>query len=162
MISIAPSERVPRHRLLRNLIDMNQFDQAETELRVFSHDFGLDGPAVRYKILLANARAVRSPGLMDEDRIFLIEKAREIASAAAARYRMHKGILVAYCEIGIETAKLTGRSEVFETAIAELKVAEDRIGDPTISVAVARLMRRISSIATEPSDTTGEILPEED
>lgn len=162
MISVAPSERVPRHRLLRNLIDMDQFDQAETELRIFHQDFKLDGPAARYKITLATARAVRSPGLMDEDRIFLLEKAREIASAAASRYRMNKGILIAYCEVGVETAKLTGRPEVFNIAIAELKVAEDRIGDPTISVAIARLMQRMSNIATEPLDLKGETLLEED
>lgn len=160
MISVAPSERVPRHRLLRNLIDMDQFDQAETELRIFQDDFRLDGPAVRYRIVLATARAVRSPGLMDEDRIVLIEKAREIASAAASRYPMNKGILIAYCEVGIETAKLTGRPEVFDTAMAELKVAEDKLADPTISVAVVRLTRRMSNIATEPLDLT-EILLEE-
>jgi hypothetical protein len=74
MISAAPVERVPRHRLLRNLISANQFDAAETELRIFQNDFGLDGPAVRHKIVLATARAVRSPGLMDEDRIVLIDK----------------------------------------------------------------------------------------
>ena len=61
MISVAPGERVPRHRLLRNLIDMNEFDLAETELRIFQNDFKLDGPAVRYKIVLAVARVVRSP-----------------------------------------------------------------------------------------------------
>ena len=162
MISVAPSERVPRHRLLRNLIDISEFEAAETELAVFRHDFGLDGPAVRYKIILATARAVRTPGLMHEDRVFLIEKAREAASAAASRYRMNKGILVAYCEVGVETAKLTGHSEVFDIALAELKIAEDRIADPTISVAIARLVRRMASIATEPLDIAVSVLVEED
>jgi hypothetical protein len=99
---------------------------------------------------------------MIEDRIVLIEKAREIASAAASRYSMNKGILIAHCEVGIETAKLTGRSEVFDTAIAELKVAEDKLADPTISVAVARLTRRMSNIATEPLDLTESLLEEEE
>jgi hypothetical protein len=161
MISVAPAERVPRHRLLRNLIDAGKFDPAETELRIFQNDFGLDGPAVRYKIILATARAVRAPGLMDEDRVVLLEKAREIASAAVSRYQMNKGILIAYCEVGLELAKLTGRAEVFEAAMSELKRAEDRIGDPAISVAIAHLTRRMSNIATEPLDVR-EILIEED
>lgn len=161
MISAAPAERVPRHRLLRNLIEANKFDPAETELRIFQNDFGLDGPAVRYKILLATARAVRAPGLMDEDRVALLEKAREIASAAASRHKMNRGILIAYCEVGLEIAKLTGRAEVFEAAIHELKIAEDQIGDPTISVAIARLSRRMSNINTEPLDLS-DILLEED
>jgi hypothetical protein len=161
MISAAPAERVPRHRLLRNLIEADKFDPAETELRIFQNDFGLDGPAVRYKILLATARAVRAPGLMKEDRVVLLEKAREIASAAASRYQMNKGILVAYCEVGLEIAKLTGRAEVFEAAMSELKRAEDRIGDPAISVSVARLTQRMSNIETEPLDLS-EIIIEED
>ena len=33
MISAAPSERVPHHRLIRNLIDQEEYDQAETEIR---------------------------------------------------------------------------------------------------------------------------------
>ncbi len=162
MISAAPAERVPRHRLLRNLIDLNKFDQAETELRIFQHDFKLDGPAVRYRIVLATARAVRSPGLMDEDRVVLLEKAREIASAAASRYSMHKGVLIAYCEVGIELAKLTGRTAVFDYALADLKVAEDKLADPTISVAVARLTRRMSNITTEPQDLTEALMEEDD
>lgn len=39
MVSAAPAERVPRHRLIRNLIEMGEFDPAETEIRVFEKDF---------------------------------------------------------------------------------------------------------------------------
>ncbi len=161
MISVAPSERVPRHRLIRNLIEADKFDPAETELRVFQSDFGLDGPTVRYKIVLATARAVRAPGLMDEDRVVLLEKAREIAIVAANRYKMNKGILTAYCDVGIEIAKLTGRAEVFEIAISDLKKAEDHIGDPAISAAIIRLSRRMANIRTEPLDLNNSPLEED-
>lgn len=148
MISVAPGERVPRHRLIRNLIELGQFERAETEIRLFRNDFGLDGPAVRYQIDLATARAVRSPGLLHEDRVVLLAKAREIAESAVSRYQMNKAIIVAYCELGIETARLTGKSEVFDRAIVELKKAEDRIGDPDISRIVARFERRMRRIPT--------------
>jgi hypothetical protein len=39
MISRAPGERVPRHRLIRNLISSGDYDRAETEIRVFESDF---------------------------------------------------------------------------------------------------------------------------
>ena len=74
---------------------------------------------------------------------------------------MHKGILIAYCEVGIETAKLTGRAEVFDSAIAELKSAEERIGDPTISRSIANLLRRMSNVASEVPDYS-EALAEDD
>jgi hypothetical protein len=161
MISAAPSERVPRHGLLRNLIDMDQFDQAETELRMFQQDFKLDGAAVRYRIVLATARAIRAPGLMREDRTVLLEKARDIAVAAVSRYRHNKTILIAYCEVGIETAKLIGSHGVFDTAIAELKLAEDRLADPNVSSTISRLERRMYNITTEAPELTEALLEDE-
>ncbi len=43
MMSIAPGERVPRHRLIHNLIDQGYFEKAETGIRLFNKDFGADG-----------------------------------------------------------------------------------------------------------------------
>jgi hypothetical protein len=74
---------------------------------------------------------------------------------------MNKGILAAYCEVGLETAKLTGRSHVFDTAIAEFKAAEDRIGDPQVSRIISQYERRMAGIATEPAEYT-ETSPVED
>ena len=56
MLSVAPKERVPRHRLIRNLIALGEYDPAEIEIRLFERDFRLDGPAARYKIDLALSR----------------------------------------------------------------------------------------------------------
>lgn len=162
MITTAPAERVPRHRLLKNLIDLNQFDRAEIELQVFQHDFGLDGPATRYRINLAAARAVRAKGLMHEDRVVLIEKATEIAVAAASRYDLHTGILVAYCEVGIEYAKLTGRCDVYQTALARLRNAQDRVGDTRIASSITRLQRRMANVTTSLVDVDEQFLDTEE
>src|SRR5699024_8873972 len=50
MITLAPSERVPRHRLIHNLIDLEHFDVAESEIRSFEKDIKADGPISRYKV----------------------------------------------------------------------------------------------------------------
>lgn len=68
MMSVVPGERVPRHRLVRNLIDSGDFDKADTEIRIFESDFGKDGPVSRYKISLLLARANGAEGIMPEDR----------------------------------------------------------------------------------------------
>ena len=151
MISVAPGERVPRHRLIRNLIELGEFERAEAEIRLFQNDFKLDGPTVRYKITLATARAIRSPGLLREDRIVLLDKARQIAETAVLKYRMNLAILVAYCDLGIETAKMTGNAMVFDKAISELKEAEDRIGDPGISGIMSRMEWRMRGVPTDPA-----------
>jgi hypothetical protein len=149
ILSIAPRERVPRHRLIRNLIALGEYEPAETEIRLFQNDFKLDGPAARYKIDLATARAVRTPGLTREDRVFLLERAREIAAGAANKFRGNKSVLTAYCEVGLELARLGGNREVFDVAIKELKQAEEVSGDLDISRRVARLESRINSISID-------------
>jgi hypothetical protein len=161
MISVAPGERVPRHRLIRNLIELGQFDAADTEIKVFRSDFKIDAPTTRYRINLATARAVRAKGLMHEDRVVLIGKAEEIAADAARKYKNVKGVLGAYCEVGIETARLAGRYDVFDTAIGLLKKAEEHVGDADISRMVARFERRMSALQVEPADVEPEDMIDE-
>lgn len=38
IVSLLPGQRVPRHRLIRNLTDMGHYDQAQTEIRIFEND----------------------------------------------------------------------------------------------------------------------------
>ena len=149
MISSAPGERVPRHRLIRNLIDLGAFEKADTEIRVFNRDFGTDGPVHRYKIRLMVARAVKTAGILEEDRIAILEKARELAAAGAERYPYNKNILSAYADVGIEYYKKTGNFVFFDEAISLLKAAEDDLGDPDISSIIARLERRIAGQSVE-------------
>jgi len=42
--SVVPGERVPRHRLIRNLIRLGEFEEAATEIRIFESDFREEGP----------------------------------------------------------------------------------------------------------------------
>ena len=146
MISKAPMERVPRHRWMRNLIALGEYNSADTEILLFQKDFKLDAPTTRYRIDLAVARAVRSPGLMTEDRIALLDKARELATAAAERFKTNKAVLSAYCEVGLEIARLTSNRLVFDTAIALLRDAEEKTGDPDISRRMARYDSRANSV----------------
>lgn len=143
MISVAPAERVPRHRLMRNLIEQQAYDLADTEIRLFQKEFGLDGPATRYKIDLQVDRAVNSPGIMQEDRSVLLEKARQYAVSAVSRFRHNKAVIISYCELGIAYARLTGDESIFAEAVSELRSAESRLGDPDIPRAISRLERTL-------------------
>jgi hypothetical protein len=154
MVSVAPGERVPRHRLIRNLIEIGEFDQAQTEIRIFDKDFGSDGPVARYRINLMVARATRSSGIMKEDRIVILEKTREEAIAITRKYQYTPQVFAAYCEVGLELYRLTGTMVVFDEAMTELKEAENRIGDPQVTQMIRRFERRLaghmsSDIATD-------------
>ncbi|CRM50574.1 MULTISPECIES: SIR2 family protein [unclassified Pseudomonas] len=144
MISIAPGERVPRHRLIRNLIDINEIEKADTEIRLFENDFKADGPVHRFKIMLLLARAERTPGILDEDRIAILDKARALASYAVDRYKDNKDIMRIFCDVGIEVFKKTKDMSVFNEAMGKLRLAEERIGDPDITGLIIQYQRKIS------------------
>jgi hypothetical protein len=143
MISVAPGERVPRHRLVRNLISTGDYEKAETEIRVFESDFGVDGPVYRYKVNLMVARAVHSPGLMGEDRVQILEDGRDLALVGISRFGLNKALLASYAELGLEYYRLTGSYSYFDEAMQKLRDAEEKLGDPDVSKIIARLTRRI-------------------
>lgn len=144
MISVAPGERVPRHRLIRNLISQGNYDQAETEIRIFDKDFGKDGPVARYGIELVTARAMNSPGILQEDRIAILKQARQLAVAAIERYPYTVRVFAAYCEVGLAMLKLTGDPAIFEEAFTALRAAEAKLDDPEISSIVRNYERRFT------------------
>jgi hypothetical protein len=143
MISAVPAERVPRHRLIRNLIEMGEFEKAETEIRIFEKDLSRDGPVARYKVTLLTARATKTKGLMEEDRLKILEEAEAFARTSIQRYQNNKSLLTAYCEVGIEISRRTGSYEVYDAAMAQLKEAEERLADPDISRLIARYEGKI-------------------
>jgi hypothetical protein len=152
MISIAPGERVPRHRLIRNLIDEGAYEKANTEIRLFNNDFGSDGPVHRYRIRLLIARAKNTPGIMDEDRIALLQEARGLAELGVNRYLNNKNILSAYAELGVEFYRRTGRYDCFDEAIRHLRVAEESLGDPDVGRIIARYERIIAGQSYDSDD----------
>lgn len=145
MMSVAPSERVPRHRLVRNLISMGEYEKAETEIKVFESDFRSDGPMARYRISLMIDRALHTKGVLQEDRIAMIEQARAFAASAVERYKNNKNVLSANCDLGVAYYKLTGGIDVLQIALKELRSAEARLGDPEISRRVRQYERMMSS-----------------
>ena len=142
MISIAPGERVPRHRLISNLIDQEEFEQAETEIRIFEKELRLDAPIHRYKIKLQLRKAEHTKGLMPEDRGTLIMEAANIAQQSVSRYPDDKNMYRGYCDVGLAYLRVTGKWDIYDAAIGQLKHLEDRIPDPDIT----RIIGRFESI----------------
>lgn len=156
MLSIAPGERVPRHRLIHNLIALGEFEKAETEIRIYQKDFRREAPIERYKILLLIARATETKGLQLGDRSVILEQARELAAASAERYDGNKHVLGAYCEVGVHAFKLTGSHKIFDEAMGVLRKAESRLGDPDITRMVVRYERRLSAQEISVSESDSE------
>ncbi|MFT7388193.1 MAG: hypothetical protein ACI8VC_001438 [Candidatus Endobugula sp.] len=136
-------------RLIRYLIDVNQLEKAETEIRLFENDFKSEGPLERFKIILLLARAERTAGILDEDRIAILEMAREKAVKAVDRYKNNKNILKTYSDVGLEIYKRSQDSSVFEDSMKQLKEAETRLGDPEITTSIIMFERQFSKFQSE-------------
>lgn len=146
MISKAPGERIPRHRLIRYLIDLNELGKAETEIRLFISDFKADGPVKRFQIILMLARALKTPGILQEDRVAMLEMAKDKAIKTIEQLPTNKDILRTYCDVGLEYYRMTGKSTIFDEAISKLRDAELEIGDPDITEIIVRYERKFSGI----------------
>lgn len=153
MISIAPGERVPRHRLIRNLIEMGDFEKADSEIRIFDKDFGRDPPVIRYRIKLLIGRALETQGILPEDRVAILCQARDAALHAIARMPDHKLILAIYCDVGIQIYRINGDFATYDDAMTHLKSAEADVGDPEIS----KIIQRYERIMAGQADATEEI-----
>lgn len=158
IVSNAPGERVPRHRLIRNLIEQGYFDKADTEIRLFETDFGTDGPVQRYKIQRLLERAKRSPGLLEEDRVAILEEAYALARAGARRFSGNKAILATFADLGLEYFRKTGSREYFDEALEAMRRAEETVGDPHISRLIARYSQELGGVYVPPDDGTDSVL----
>ncbi|SFU73825.1 SIR2 family protein [Halomonas korlensis] len=146
MMSVAPGERLPRHRLIRNLIEMGEFDKAETEIRIFEKDFRRDPSVERYKVKLMVERAQKTNGLMLEDRRVILQHASELAETLVERYSDNKYVLSSFCDVGIAMCELSGCFEIIDRSLEKLKEAETRVGDPDISRYVIKYERKLASL----------------
>lgn len=149
IVSLLPGQRVPRHRLIRNLTDMGHYDQAQTEIRIFENDFKIDAPVTRLKIELMIARATDSPGILVEDRLSILEHAKDLAVTGTGRHPNSSGVFSAYCKVGINILRYSGDRAVFDDAMDKLYKAADRLADPEMSSLIRHFERLEANIVSE-------------
>lgn len=149
IVSLLPGQRVPRHRLIRNLTDMGHYDQAQTEIRIFENDFKIDAPVTRLKIELMIARATDSDGILTEDRLAILNQAREVAVAGTARHQNSSGVFSAYCNVGVNILRYGGGRAVFDDAMTKLYRAAERLADPEMNSLIRHFERLESNILSE-------------
>ncbi|MGH1407500.1 MAG: SIR2 family protein [Rhodomicrobiaceae bacterium] len=139
MISLAPFQNVPRHRLITNLIEMEEYDIAENEIRIFEKERKKkDGPVHRYKIKLKLNLAKNSPGIQEVDRIAMVLDAISLAQNGIKLFSQDKNMYRSYLETGHEYYKLTNDSDYFDQAMKEAKRAKETILDPDMDKIISR------------------------
>ena len=105
---------------------------------IFEKELKADAPVTRYKVMVHLRRAETAKGIMREDRGAIVMRGAVIAEEALKRYREDKNLYAVYCDAGLAYYRHTGRWELFDKSIAELKEAENRILDPEVSRLISR------------------------
>lgn len=142
IIAIAPAERVPRHRLITALIELERFDDAEYEIEEAIRTVKRDPPLQRYKVRLQIAKAQHQTGLMMEDRVALLKHAERLAQEAISRFPDDKHAYKTYADVGVSLAQLNGDKAVLHHAVDELHKAAARLLDPEFAELVRDYDRR--------------------
>lgn len=132
VVRLLPGESIPRHRLIRHLIDQDRLDDAARELRNAEDAIRPNPVLARYEVLLLIRKAELAPGLMDEDRVAILLDAAAKAKGIIARYPDDMHSYRIYGEAGIAMATRSAGAEVLQDAITRALAAEARILDPAL------------------------------
>jgi hypothetical protein len=142
LVAVAPTERVPRHRLIRELLETGVLGEAEVAINEAREVVGDDSPIRRYRVLLTIARATDTPGLMAEDRVAMLSEARRLALAAIGAASEDKYAYSAFLRVGKAQYDLLGGLDILDEAIAMLREACSAAFDPELSAILDDWERR--------------------
>jgi hypothetical protein len=153
LIAVAPGERIPRHRLIAELLRLDDLEGVDYAIRAAEKDVGTDSPISRYEVRLALRRAFVTVGIMDEDRRALMYQASTLALKNIERARDDKYSYFAYADVGLAIVETFGEAEILDDAIGKMRVASEFILDPHFLTELARLeQERQRIVGTIPPD----------
>ena len=141
MISLAPRRRVPRHRLITNLIAQLDYENASSEIRLFENEMRIDGPVQRYKVKLLLERARHAKGILPEDRSSMIKEAAGLAEAGIQRFRDDKNMYDVYLQTGVALVRNDNDRTIFQQAMNSTQTAYERILDPELARTITKFER---------------------
>lgn len=142
MISTTPRSPVPRHRLIHNLIRLERFDVAETEIRIFERELRIDGPVHRYKIRVKLGRARRAENIQNTDRAALVGEAIAMAQKCLERFPDDKSMYRVALEAATDWYRYTSELQPFEEAMQAAQIAQERLLDPELRLIIRNYARR--------------------
>jgi hypothetical protein len=120
------------------LIKLADFESASNEIRVFEKAMRPDAPLIRFKAEIQEERAKTTVGLLDEDRVAILNDAVNIVSVGLDRYPSDRNLHIANCRIGLEILKYSNSWTAFDDAIARTERAEREYLDPALTKVVSR------------------------
>lgn len=129
LIRVAPTEHIPRHRLIRDFIDAGLISEAEAALDVAIREVGPDATFHRYRIACLIKRS-RADELQRSDKIALLNRARDEARRTITRYQTNKYVFFVADDVAREYQYVSGDGAWLETSVVAMQEAFERTLDP--------------------------------
>ncbi len=133
LTEVAPGERIPWHRLVRELLNAEQVDQAEYAIRDAENAVGRDAPLGRYKVRVLVQRAQVTNRISPQDRRALLRRAYEAAMRNTEFYKWDKYSYRTLCDVAVELIRRGDNGSYLDEAIKKLRDASGRILDPDMN-----------------------------
>jgi hypothetical protein len=156
LIAMAPGERIPRHRLIGELLRLDDLNGAEHAIKAAEREVGIDSPISRYSVKLALRRAFVTVGIMDEDRKALLYQASALALRFVERSKHDKYAYFAYADVGLALAESFGEVVVLDDAVSRAQVAAEHILDPHFLSELTKLEQERQRFVGSDEDPPGE------
>lgn len=133
VVRVLPAESIPRHRLIRHLIDQDRLDEAGRALQDARKVIKSNPVLARYEVLLLIRRADVIDGLMDEDRIALLLDAEAKAAKNIVKYGTDMQTYKIYGDVAAALARRGAGTNYLMTAVDAFRAAETSIVDPSFA-----------------------------
>lgn len=141
IVRLLPGESIPRHRLIRNLIDQDRLDDAGRAINEATESVRMNPVLARYQVLLLIRRADLTDGLMNEDRVALLLDAEGRAASNLSRYPTDMHSYRIYGDVALAIARRTGDGRYLQKALEAFARAQSTILDPEF----AEMRRRVET-----------------
>lgn len=138
LIGIAPGERIPWHRLIRELLEQDRLEEVEYLIRDAIDAVGQDAPLDRFKVRLLMARSELTKGIAAGDRIAILRRAYELASNNIERHRADKHSYRVLCQVAVKMLERGEPVQILQEAITKLRHAAAEILDPDMDRDIRR------------------------
>lgn len=147
LIELAPAERSPWHRLIRELLDERQFEDVEYVIRDAIEAVGQDAPIDRFRVRLLILRAEHTPGLADKDRLAILRKAYETAKANVLRHANDKYSYRIVCQVADKLIDHGESYHLLVEATEALRSAAADLCDPELDGDVRQYESRLAQLS---------------
>lgn len=141
IINLVPGERIPRHRLVKELLDIPDLEECEYALREAFEAVGHDAPLDRYNVKLTVARSEYTEGITDGDRVALLRKAHQQGLNNVNKHRTDRYSYRTLCDVAFKLVSKGEPVAIVDEAIELMRNAFDSILDPEMGRELSNIER---------------------